>query len=121
MPTSRSLVSRKARLVAASAITVSLAVALAACGGTSSNGASGGTTTITLMGYSGVVQDNYTKAVLDPFMKSHPTIKVTYVPGPSAANMLGTLRSQKDNPNTDVAILTLLWPTPETRVGSFNR
>lgn len=119
MPTSRSLVSHKARLVAASAITVSLAVALAACGGTSSNGASGGTTTITLMGYSGVVQDNYTKAVVDPFMKSHPTIKVTYVPGPSAANMLGTLRSQKGNPNTDVAIFDTAVANTGNKSGIF--
>lgn len=104
MPASHGPVSSKLRFVAASGLAALLAVALTACGGGSSNGASGGTPTVTLMGYSGIVQDNYTKAVVDPFMKSHPDIKVNYVPGNSAADMLGTLRSQKGSPTTDVAI-----------------
>ncbi|MDJ1157633.1 ABC transporter substrate-binding protein [Chelatococcus sp. SYSU_G07232] len=60
---------------------------------------------ITLAAYSGVFQDNYTKAVVEPFMKRFPNIRVNYYPAQSSAQMLGTLRAQKGSPQVDVALL----------------
>ena len=61
--------------------------------------------TITLAAYSGIFQDNYQKAVVDPFMKKFPNVKVTYYPFPNSAQMLGALRAQKGSPQIDVAFL----------------
>src|SRR5215211_8987533 len=60
---------------------------------------------ITLAAYSGVFQDNYTKAVLESFQRKFPNVKVTYYPFPNSAQMLGTLRAQKGSPQLDVAIM----------------
>lgn len=109
----------RTRLMAAAGLAVSAGFVLAACGGGASGSSSSGTTTISLMGYSGVVQDNYVKAVVDPFMKSHPNIKVDYVPGDSAATMLGTLRSQKGDPSTDVAIFDTSVANTGNKEGIF--
>lgn len=108
----------KTRFVLTTTLVASLGVGLAACGG-GDGGSSGDTTTISLMGYSGVVQDNYTKAVVEPFMKAHPDIKVEYVPGDSAATMLGTLRSQKSSPSTDVAIFDISVANTGNKEGIF--
>jgi putative spermidine/putrescine transport system substrate-binding protein len=61
--------------------------------------------TVTLMAYSGLFQDRYTAAVVEPFMKANPDVKVTYYPLQNSAQMLGTLRAQKASPQTDVAIM----------------
>lgn len=64
-------------------------------------------TTITFAGYTGLFQDLYTKAVIDPFMKANPDIKVVYyAPGNSAA-ILGALRAQKSAPQIDVAMMDI--------------
>lgn len=60
---------------------------------------------LVLMTYAGIFQDLYTKAVLEPFMKANPGVKVQYVPGGTSAAMLGQLRAQKADPQIDVAIL----------------
>ena len=57
--------------------------------------------TVTLMAYSGLFQDRYTKAVVEPFMKANPGIKVEYFPMPNSAQMLGNLRAQKAAPQAD--------------------
>ncbi|MCQ4161629.1 ABC transporter substrate-binding protein [Roseomonas sp. GC11] len=59
---------------------------------------------ITLAAYSGIFQDNYHAAVVEPFMKAHPGIKVSYYAMPNSAQTLGTLRAQKAAPQIDVAI-----------------
>ncbi|AMJ62745.1 polyamine ABC transporter substrate-binding protein [Bosea sp. PAMC 26642] len=61
--------------------------------------------TVTLMAYSGLFQERYTKAVVEPFMKANPTIKVEYFPMPNSAQMLGNLRAQKAAPQADVVIM----------------
>ena len=61
--------------------------------------------TVTLAAYSGPFQDNYTKAVLEPFGRKYPNVKVTYYPFPNSAQMLGTLRAQKGSPQLDVALM----------------
>lgn len=60
---------------------------------------------ITLMAFSGIFQDNYTKAVVEPFMRRFPGVRVTYFPGANSAQMLGTLRAQRAAPQTDVVIM----------------
>src|ERR1051325_8710803 len=61
--------------------------------------------TITLMAYSGLFQERYTKAVVEPFMRANPDIKVEYHPMPNSAQMLGSLRAQKAAPQADVVIM----------------
>jgi len=61
--------------------------------------------TVTVMAYSGLFQDRYTKAVVEPFMKANPGIKVEYFPMPNSAQMLGNLRAQKAAPQADVVIM----------------
>jgi putative spermidine/putrescine transport system substrate-binding protein len=60
---------------------------------------------VVLMTYAGIFQDLYTKAVIEPFMRKHPGIKVQYAPGGTSAAMLGQLRAQKADPQIDVTIL----------------
>jgi len=62
---------------------------------------------IILMGYSALFQDNYVKAVVEPFEQENPDIKVTYYGIQNAANALATLRTQKDAPQTDVVLFDL--------------
>ena len=61
--------------------------------------------TVTLMAYSGIFQERYTKAVVEPFMKANPDIKVEFFGMPNSAQMLGTLRAQKAAPQADVVIM----------------
>jgi len=62
---------------------------------------------ITVMGYSGSFQDNYVKAVVEPFAQAFPDIKVTYYGVENSAVSLGNLRTQRDAPQTDVVIFDL--------------
>jgi len=62
---------------------------------------------ITVMGYRGAFQENYVKAVVEPFEKANPDIKVTFFGVQNAAVSLGTMRAQKDSPQTDVVIFDL--------------
>jgi len=54
---------------------------------------------ITLMAYAGIFRDNYTATVVAPFGN------VQYAEGGSSAQMLGTLRAQRADPQTDVVIM----------------
>jgi putative spermidine/putrescine transport system substrate-binding protein len=60
---------------------------------------------INVAGYAAIYQDNFTKAVIEPFMKKYPNIKVNYVPTQLSAERLGALRAQKDNPQLDIALM----------------
>lgn len=82
------------KLLAAAAIAVGLAV----------QGAQA-QQTVTLMAYTGLFQDRYTQAVIEPFQKANPGIKINYVASPSSAQMLGMLRAQKVAPQADVVIM----------------
>jgi putative spermidine/putrescine transport system substrate-binding protein len=55
---------------------------------------------VTLMSYAGIFRDNYTAAVVAPFAGA-----VQYVDGGSSAQMLGTLRAQRADPQVDVVIM----------------
>ncbi len=78
-------------------------------------------TTVTLMAYSGLFQERYTKAVVEPFMKAHPDIKITYFPVPSSAAMLGNARAQKAAPQTDVVIMDVSVSKAGTDEGLFTK
>lgn len=78
-------------------------------------------TNITVMSYSGLFQERYTKAIIEPFMKAHPDIKVTFFPLPSSAAMLGNLRAQKAAPQTDVVIMDVSVSKAGTDEGLFTK
>lgn len=89
-------INRKSAFLASLAFSVSAMAVLAA------NAAE-----ITVMGYRGAFQDNYVKAVIEPFQKEHPDIKVTYYGVQNAATSLGNMRAQKSSPQTDAVIYDL--------------
>jgi len=64
-----------------------------------------GAETVTVAAYSGIFQDHYTKAVIDPFMEANPDITVEFYGMANSAQMLGTLRAQKASPQVDVVIM----------------
>ena len=76
---------------------------------------------ITLMSYAGIFQDNYTKTVIEPFQQAHPGVKVTFVPGGSSAQMVGSVRAQKADPQTDVVIMDVSMPGLELNVPSSSQ
>jgi putative spermidine/putrescine transport system substrate-binding protein len=59
---------------------------------------------INLMAYTGEFRDNYTQAVVTP-CADQLGITVNYVDGPSSAEMLAQLRTQRDDPQVDVVIM----------------
>lgn len=74
---------------------------------------------VTFAGYSGIFQENYTKAVIEPFMKANPGIKVTYYSMGNSAQTLGNLRAQKAAPQVDVAIMDVSVAKAATVEGLF--
>lgn len=60
---------------------------------------------IVVAGYAGIFQENYVKAVVEPFMKANPDVTVEFYPMPNSAQMLGTLRAQASAPQIDVMIM----------------
>ncbi|MBZ6074689.1 ABC transporter substrate-binding protein [Microvirga sp. WGZ8] len=77
--------------------------------------------TVTLAAYSGIFQDHYMKAVVEPFMKAHPDIKVEFYGMPNSAQMLGTLRAQKAAPQIDVVIMDVSVSKAGTDEGLFDK
>jgi len=59
---------------------------------------------ITVMGYAGLFQDRYTAAVIEPFLKANPGVKVNFFSHPGSSQILGALRSQAGDPQSDVVI-----------------
>lgn len=66
-----------------------------------------GAAEITVMGYRGAFEENYVKAVIQPFMAQHPDIKVNYFGVQNAATSLGNMRAQKDAPQANAVIFDL--------------
>ncbi len=75
---------------------------------------------ITFAGYSGIFQENYQAAVIDPFMKKNPSIKVNYYSAASSAVTLGMLRAQKAAPQIDVALMDVTLAKAGTDEGLFD-
>lgn len=76
--------------------------------------------TVTLAAYSGIFQDHYVKAVVEPFMKAHPDIKVEFYGMTNSAQMLGTLRAQKASPQIDAVIMDISVAKAGTDEGLFS-
>lgn len=98
-----------------------VAIVAAGCGGGSSDSQDSGSSEVTLMAYSGIFQDNYQKAVVEPFMEKNPDIKVNYQPSESSSNTLAQLRSQKNNPSVDVAIMDVSIAATANEEGIFQK
>ena len=60
---------------------------------------------ITIAAYAGIFQDNYEPAVVEPFRRANPGIKVTYYSMGNSAQALGQLRAQKANPQVDCVMM----------------
>ncbi|WP_376089306.1 extracellular solute-binding protein [Roseomonas sp. CCTCC AB2023176] len=58
---------------------------------------------VTLLSYAGIFRDNYTDVVLRPFSATGGPVQ--YAEGGTSAQMLGTLRAQRADPQTDVVIM----------------
>lgn len=76
---------------------------------------------ITLMSYSGIFQDNYTKAVVEPFLAANPSVKVNYAPGGTSAQMVGSVRAQKADPQIDVVIMDVTTSSIGNIEGLFEK
>lgn len=59
---------------------------------------------IVLLSYAGIFQDNYVDTVTRPWSQSSGT-GVQFFPGGTSAQMLGVLRTQKNDPQVDVVIM----------------
>ena len=59
---------------------------------------------VTLQAYAGIFKDNYTQTVLAPFAARSGTA-VQYHEGGTSAQMLGTLRAQRADPQIDLVIM----------------
>lgn len=77
--------------------------------------------TIALMAYAGIFQDNYTKAVVEPFEKAFPGIKVNFVSSGTSAQMLGSVRAAKADPQADVVIMDVTTSTIGNAEGLFEK
>jgi putative spermidine/putrescine transport system substrate-binding protein len=76
---------------------------------------------IAVMAYAGIFQDNYTKAVVEPFQKAFPDVKVNYVSNGTSAQMLGSIRAQKQDPQTDVVIMDVTTSSIANTEGLFEK
>jgi putative spermidine/putrescine transport system substrate-binding protein len=61
--------------------------------------------TITVMGYPGDFRDKFTRHIIVPFQRKFPNVTVSYFEGGNSAQMVGLLRSQRNDPQIDVAII----------------
>lgn len=75
--------------------------------------------TVVLTAYSGIFQENYMKAVVEPFMEANPDITVEFYGMPTSAQMLGTLRAQANAPQIDIAIMDISVAKAATDEGIF--
>jgi putative spermidine/putrescine transport system substrate-binding protein len=87
--------------------TLGAMLALAGCGGGTVAEDSPDSGSIVVQGYSGIFQDNFQKAVIDPFQEKFPNIKVEYRGIATSADNLASLRSEKNSPTIDVTIMDL--------------
>jgi len=76
--------------------------------------------TINLMSYGGIFQDNYVKAVVEPFQQASG-VKVNYVAAGTSAQMLGAIRAQKADPQIDVVIFDVSTATIGNAEGLFSK
>lgn len=91
----------------AAAVAVVSMTALAACGGPAAPATGPESGDLNIIAYAGVWQEQYEAAVLAPFKKKYPNIKVNYASKRSSAEQLSTLQGQKSKQTTDVSIMDI--------------
>lgn len=98
-------------------------LAMSGCGGSSDAAKAGSATSgeVNLIAYSGVWQDQYNAAVIEPFKAKYPDIKINYASKRSSAEMLSALQGQKNSPATDVAIMDNSVSTTGNKQGLFEK
>lgn len=75
--------------------------------------------TITVVGFTGVFADNYTKFVIDAFKAKHPDIDVVYQPSKNSAETLALLTLQRADPKVDVALIDISVALRAAKAGLF--
>ena len=83
-------------------------LALAGCGGSSKTAVAADSATsgdLNIIGYAGIWQDAFQKAVLGPFHQKYPNIKINYSAKRSSSDMIASLRAEGSTHQTDLAIL----------------
>ena len=112
----------KGKMAAVAALSAA-ALVLSGCGGGTEAASTGSATSgeVNLIAYSGVWQDQYTAAVVEPFKAKYPDIKINYSSKRSSAEMLSALQGQKNNPATDVAIMDNSVSTTGNKQGLFKK
>ncbi|WP_431285218.1 extracellular solute-binding protein [Humitalea sp. 24SJ18S-53] len=74
---------------------------------------------ITVVGYFGIFEDHYTRTVINPFMQRNPGIKVTFRPVRGSADVTALLRTGRNRPTFDIAIMDLAIAAANNRDGLF--
>ncbi|WP_435170000.1 ABC transporter substrate-binding protein [Falsirhodobacter sp. 1013] len=74
---------------------------------------------ITLGGYTGVFEDEYKKAVVDPFVAAHPGVTVNYTSDRASSGLLGQARAQKGDPQMDVVFMDVTTALIGNKEGLF--
>lgn len=106
-----------------------LALALAACSSSATPSATpkadaAANTSVSgslnLLAYASVWQEQYQKAVIDPFLKLYPNVHVNYVAKGSSSDMLSSLQSE-GTPTTDVAIMDVAVSNSANKLGLFQK
>lgn len=74
---------------------------------------------ITVMGFAGLFQDNYTAFVIEPFMKKYPGVKVEFRPIRNSGEGFALLQVQKARPTIDVAVMDISVAMQANKSGIF--
>lgn len=110
------------RLFQGAALLALPALALTACGGSPSTPSAGNddiSGELVFSIYPGVFQDNYVKAVVEPFKKLHPDLNISFVQARTSAESLAALRAEKNSPSVDVSLLDLAVARTANAEGIF--
>lgn len=76
--------------------------------------------TITVMGYPGDFRQKFTRHIIGPFESKFPRLKISYFEGGNSAQMVGLLRSQRNDPQIDVAIIDASVTASVNQEGLFH-
>lgn len=75
--------------------------------------------TVSFAAYGGIFQEEYTKAVIEPFMAANPDIKIQYYQMNNSAQALGTIRGMVAAPQVSVALMDQTLAKAGTDEGLF--
>ena len=62
---------------------------------------------ISIIGYAGIWEEQYRKAVIEPFLEEYPDITIDYASKRSSAEMLSAIQSEGGKRTTDVTIMDI--------------